>query len=430
MSSITKRFDALSPKQRELLELQLKLKGLDALAINTPATQQSQAGIDAWKPQSQRATESTRNKRSETMDFSLFFFSHDGSTHTENKYSLLLESARFADANNFSAVWTPERHFQDFGGLYPNPSVLGAALAMITKNIQIRAGSVALPLHSPIRVAEEWSVVDNLSNGRVAIAFASGWHPFDFVLSPSAYTDRKDHMFRNIQIIKKLWRGETVTFQGVDGRDAEVRTLPRPVQHELPTWIAISKKPESWVRAGEIGANVLTTIVKQPLDVLAAKIRLYRAARAEHGHDPDAGRVTVMLHTFVGEDNHVVKEIVKEPMTGYFRSNIKQFEFQADLLAESHAGSTSFDPDNLTDADLDVVASYAFERYFETSLLCGTPDKCSHLIKRLMEIGVSEVACLIDFGVSVDLVMESLTHLNILRERFQSVTLPNEDIEP
>lgn len=418
MSDITKRFDALSPRQRELLELQIKLKGLDTLTRNIPPAQQSQAGIDAWKPESRRAGGCAKNKRSETMQFSLFFFSHDGSKNTEDKYALLLESAKFADAHNFSAVWTPERHFQDFGGLYPNPSVLGAALAMVTKNIRIRAGSVALPLHSPIRVAEEWSVVDNLSNGRVGIAFASGWHPFDFVLSPDAYKDRKDHMFRNIQIIKKLWRGETVTFQGVDGRDAEVRVLPKPVQPELPTWISISMKPESWIRAGEIGANVLTAIVRQPLDVLAEKIRLYRAARAEHGHDPDAGQVTVMLHTFVGESNSAVKEIVKEPMTRYFRSNIKQFEFQADQLAKGHSGSSSFDPDNLTDADLDVIASYAFERYFDTSLLCGTPDKCSHLITRLMGIGVSEVACLIDFGVSLELVMESLTHLNVLRERF------------
>lgn len=418
MSTIPERFDALSPKQRELLELQLKLRGLDSPAMNVPAAQQPEAAVDARKPQGESVGGPPKKERSATMDFSLFFFSHDGSTHEDGKYALLMESAKFADAHGFSAVWTPERHFQDFGGLYPNPSVLGAALAMITKNIQIRAGSVALPLHSPIRVAEEWSVVDNLSNGRVAIAFASGWHPFDFVLSPSAYTDRKEHMFSNIQIIRKLWRGETVTFQGVGGRDAEVRTLPRPVQRELPTWISISKRPESWVKAGEIGANVLTAITKQPLDVLAAKIRLYRAARAEHGHDPDAGLVTVMLHTFVGEDDRAVKQIVKGPMTGYFRSNIKQFEFQADALAESQTGPTPFDPDNLTVADLDVVASYAFERYFDASLLCGTPDKCSHLIERLMEVGVGEVACLIDFGVSTELVMESLTHLNVLRERF------------
>ena len=82
---------------------------------------------------------------------------------------------------------------------------------------------IVLPASNPIRVAEEWSVVDNLSRGRVGIAFASGWHTFDFVLSPGNYKDRKEHMFQNIQIIRKLWRGEAVTFQGVGTQRLVVR---------------------------------------------------------------------------------------------------------------------------------------------------------------------------------------------------------------
>ena len=96
------------------------------------------------------------------ISFSLFYFAA-GEDAAADGYRLLLEGARFADRNGFEAVWTPERHFHAFGGLYPNPSVTGAALAAITENVGIRAGSVVLPLHSPIRVAEEWAVVDNLS---------------------------------------------------------------------------------------------------------------------------------------------------------------------------------------------------------------------------------------------------------------------------
>ncbi|MEW6738052.1 MAG: LLM class flavin-dependent oxidoreductase, partial [Acidobacteriota bacterium] len=200
MDDISKRFAALSPKQRELLELRLKKQGISTISPDTATvsinSQNSnklyvQEDPDEWK----------RKKVTKGIDFTLYFFSDDGSKTTRDKYNLLLESAKFADANDFVAVWTPERHFQDFGGLYPNPSVLSAALAMITKRIQIRAGSVALPLHNPIRVAEEWAVVDNLSQGRVAVSFASGWHPDDFVFSPDAYENRKEIMFRHIEII-------------------------------------------------------------------------------------------------------------------------------------------------------------------------------------------------------------------------------------
>src|SRR5215467_2804377 len=120
------------------------------------------------------------------LEFSIFFFAADAQTEGP-KYTLLLDSARFADENGFTAVWTPERHFEAFGGLYPNPSITSAALSVATTRLRIRAGSVVLPLHDPIRVAEEWAMLDNLSKGRVGISFASGWHPNDFVFAPDSY---------------------------------------------------------------------------------------------------------------------------------------------------------------------------------------------------------------------------------------------------
>ena len=99
------------------------------------------------------------------------FFSGTSHGCGPDRYSLLKRAARLADERGFCAVWTPERHFHEFGGLFPNPSVTGAALAMITDQIQIRAGSLISPLHDPVRVAEDWALVDNLSQGRVAISF-------------------------------------------------------------------------------------------------------------------------------------------------------------------------------------------------------------------------------------------------------------------
>ncbi len=112
--------------------------------------------------------------QAKTMDFSLFYFGGDKGGDPADRYRLLMEGAKFADRNGFSAVWTPERHFHEFGGLYPNPSVTASAIAAVTENIAVRAGSVVLPLHDPLRVAEEWSIVDNLSHGRVGISIASG----------------------------------------------------------------------------------------------------------------------------------------------------------------------------------------------------------------------------------------------------------------
>jgi alkanesulfonate monooxygenase SsuD/methylene tetrahydromethanopterin reductase-like flavin-dependent oxidoreductase (luciferase family) len=132
--------------------------------------------------------------------------------------SLLLAVARQAERRGLAALWLPEQHNKT-GGLFPNPAVAAAAVAVATRRIGVRAGGLALPLHNPIRVAEEWSLVDNLSGGRVGIAFGS------------ADGDRA-----GIETVRRFWRGEAVRVPDGEGRPIEVRILPQPVQRELPLW--------------------------------------------------------------------------------------------------------------------------------------------------------------------------------------------------
>src|SRR5690606_12071647 len=141
-----------------------------------------------------------------------------------------------------------------------------AAVAAITSKVKVRAGSVVMPLEHPIRVAEAWSIVDNLSNGRVGISVASGWQPNDFVLRPQNFATAKQAMFDGIEQVQRLWRGETVTFEGATPDPVAVTTLPRPVQPELPTWITSAGNPETYIQAGRIGANVLTHLLGQSVE--------------------------------------------------------------------------------------------------------------------------------------------------------------------
>jgi natural product biosynthesis luciferase-like monooxygenase protein len=361
--------------------------------------------------------------RAAGIDFSLFYFASAEGENAGNKYALLLEGAKFADQHGFAAVWTPERHFGAFGGLYPNPSVTSAALASITKSIGLRAGSCVSPLHHPIRIAEEWSVVDNISGGRVGISFASGWQPNDFVLQPEHYADRHDAMFRGIEIVRRLWRGEAVRFPGPDHKEIEVRTLPRPVQAELPVWVTVAGNPETFRRAGAGGFRVLTHLLGQNVEQLAEKLAIYRTAWRESGR-PGNGYVTLMLHTFVGDDDDQVREVVREPMVGYLASALDLTEqaawsfpaFKERASATGQTLSQMFAAESLTPEEKSAILSHAFERYFETSGLFGTVETCLAMVQRLKRIGIDELACLIDFGVASSAALQHLEHLNRLRE--------------
>src|SRR5580658_3828450 len=265
------------------------------------------------------------------MHLGIMFFSSSDQDGCGGKYDLLREVARFADRKGFRSIWTPERHFHEFGGLFPNPAVTSAALATITERIQIRAGSLISPLHDPLRIAEEWAVVDNLSRGRVAISFGSGWDMDDFVFFPERYAVRQKVMYEGIETVRSLWRGETITRRNSGDRPTVVATRPRPVQEELPVWVTSSGNVETYISAGRIGANLLTHLVGQDLEKLAEKIRRYRGARAEAGFDPGLGIVSLMLHTFIGPDLDAVRETVRRPFQQYIRSAIS-LEMKADRM--------------------------------------------------------------------------------------------------
>jgi natural product biosynthesis luciferase-like monooxygenase protein len=344
------------------------------------------------------------------LAFSLFYFGSYAAGRAADHYRLVLEGARFADRHGFSAIWTPERHFHEFGGLFPNPSVLSAAIAAGTERLQIRAGSVVLPLHDPLRVAEEWALVDNLSGGRVGISFASGWHANDFVLKPAAYQDRQDVMRRGIDAVRRLWRGEALRLLSGAGSEVEVRIFPRPVQPELPVWVTAASSPDTFRLAGELGAGVLTHLLGHEEAELAAKVRVYRDAWRQAGHRPGEGQVTVMLHTFVGASREEVEAVVREPLSAYLKTSFGLLR----SLAES-AGLKQ-DPRQLSPAELDLLVARAYQRYVDAGAgLIGTPDSCAATVERLRQLGVDEVACLIDFGVAAEQVLASLTHLDELR---------------
>lgn len=376
-----------------------------------------------------RAPRFTSPASSRPMDFSLFYFAADAGEAGSNRYRLLLEGAKFADTHGFSAVWTPERHFHAFGGLYPNPSVTSAAIAAVTSRVSIRAGSVVLPLHDPIRVAEEWAVVDNISGGRVGLSFASGWHVNDFALKPENYADRKAVMASGIDTVRRLWRGEAVPARNGNGQPIEVRIFPPPVQTEPPLWMTSAGNVESFKMAGTLGAHLLTNLLGQTPEEVAVKIAAYRDARRHAGHAGE-GIVSLMLHTFVGPDLDRVREIVRRPFIDYLRTStelVKQARWEFPAFATPGKRAGAIDNSDLTHDEIDAMLNHAFERYFQTSGLFGTPDVCLQMVDRLKQAGVDEIACLVDFGVASNTVLEHLVYLDEVRARSNAPARAHED---
>ncbi|WP_139487912.1 MupA/Atu3671 family FMN-dependent luciferase-like monooxygenase [Brevibacillus dissolubilis] len=353
-----------------------------------------------------------RKSKQVNMEFSIFFFSSYDNNDPAHKYKLMLDSAKYGDQHGFRAVWTPERHFHEFGGLFPNPSVTSAALAMVTEQMQIRSGSVVSPLHDAIRITEDWSVVDNLSGGRVGISFAAGWHPDDFVFGQSDFADRYHTMFTQIEEVRTLWQGGSVKRMNGLGKTIDVQTYPRPLQENVPIWVTTGGNKESFIRAGKIGANVLTHFLGQDFDTLEENIAAYRHALADAGYDPTQGKISLMLHTYMHDDLEHVKQVIKKPFTDYLRTSV-------DLLKRL-ADNANIDENTVNDESvMEQLLEVAFDKYWKLSLM-GTPETCAAMTENLAKIGVDEIACLIDFGIDYQEVMNSLRRIGEWKQGYEA----------
>nr|WP_234441599.1 MupA/Atu3671 family FMN-dependent luciferase-like monooxygenase [Streptomyces sp. WM6386] len=351
--------------------------------------------------------------RTKQPDFGVYFFGDYPDADSTSAYDRLVDTARFADERGFSSLWLPERHFHSFGGLFPNPAVLAASLARETSRIRLNAGSVVLPLHDPVRVAEEWSVVDNLSGGRVGLGCATGWHAQDFALHPDRFERRKEIAFAHLDDVTTLWRGGAVRRTTGEGRPVDVTIHPRPVQELPPMFLATSGRRASYEEAGRRGLGIVTNLMGQTVAELADNIRHFRKAREQHGLDPDTGRVTVLLHTYLGTDHATARAEALEPMSRYLRSSLQM------RSAASAVGAGPEDVATASEDDLDYLFRRAYDRYCDERALIGTPAGCAPLVETLREAGVDEIAALVDFGMPAERMRAGLEHLDTLRRRTQ-----------
>jgi natural product biosynthesis luciferase-like monooxygenase protein len=366
VSSVDERIGQLAPEQREALRRKLRER-----ARRAPDAPGPPVGVPAVR-------------------LSLYFFPQARALATPDYYAMMLQACEFADERGFHAAWFPERHFVDFGGSHPNPSVLAAAVAARTRRLGLRAGSVAAPLHHPVRIAEEWAVVDNLSGGRVGVSFASGWHPDDFVLAQEPYGERRKTLMRTVEQVRRLWAGERLAFPSTAGAPSLVAAQPRPVQPELPVWITAAGSPETFQAAGRAGYGVMTALLGQTLGRLRENVARYRAAWRDAGHH-GRGDVVVMTHAHVSEEPDLEARL-RPALHDYLSS----------YRAQTGGGGER------------VLLEAAFQDYLAGPSLLGTPAKAAAVLARLADAGADEVGCLIDFGLPARDVLDGLPQLAAL----------------
>ena len=143
-----------------------------------------------------------------------------------------------ADEMGYGSVWLAEHHFSEYG-VMPSISVMAAALAVQTKRIRIGTGVVVIPLHNPIRVAEEFAMVDLMSDGRLEFGVGRGYQPSEFAGFDIDMETSRERFDEYLDVVLKLWPGKEVTFKGKYIQLDNIRVRPKSLQDpHPPVWAA------------------------------------------------------------------------------------------------------------------------------------------------------------------------------------------------
>jgi Coenzyme F420-dependent N5,N10-methylene tetrahydromethanopterin reductase and related flavin-dependent oxidoreductases len=128
-------------------------------------------------------------------------------------YNETLEQIAWAEQNGFDDVWLQEHHFHE-DGFSPSVLPIAAAIEERTKRIHIGTAVMLLPFHNPVLVAEDGATIDIISNGRFQLGVGIGYKVEEFESFGIPRSERGGRANEGLEIIRRLWEGETLTFKG------------------------------------------------------------------------------------------------------------------------------------------------------------------------------------------------------------------------
>ena len=196
----------------------------------------------------------------------------------------VIAEAQLAEASGFDSCFFGEHH-QDRDGFLPSPLIVATAVAAHTRRLRVGTSVILLPLHHPVRVAEDVITLDIVSKGRVILGVGIGYQESDFRAFAVPMEHRVALFEEGVEVIRQCWTGETFTFKGNHFTLEDVRITPRPIQRPAPPlWFGASV-PAAARRAGRLADGFVGT-PSTGLDNTVSLARTYAEAARQAGRTP------------------------------------------------------------------------------------------------------------------------------------------------
>src|SRR5665213_743463 len=334
-----------------------------------------------------RARASRRDPRTGEANMEFGYFTLSDNHYANNARSAnqfvadILDEAVYAETLGYHSAWIGEHHFNALGVL-SCPDLVLASVAARTKHIRLAPAVTVLPLHHPIRVAEQWATLDLLSNGRVDFASGRGYDEREYAPFHIDFKDNQSIFEEGMEVIQKLWAADDrISHHGKHYSFDDVRITPKPIQKPLPAYIGSFSKP-SIELAARLGYGLIVAPFAAAMSYGGLKqvADLYNETCIKYGKTPGRLMCSYFTHFYdtpaqeaAQRDRQIryYKECVIPALPGDPATAPPSYTYFIDMVKRLH----QVQPQQLTD----------------NSVLLGNAQAITDSLKKVEAAGFSEV---------------------------------------
>ncbi|MEW9672074.1 LLM class flavin-dependent oxidoreductase [Ammoniphilus sp. 3BR4] len=320
----------------------------------------------------------------------------------------LVEQSVYAEELGYDSVWVPEHHFSVLGVL-PSPSMFLSHVAAKTKKIKLAPATVLLPASHPVRIAEEYALLDLLSNGRAIFSAGRGYDKREYDVFGADFNQSREIFFEGLDIVKKAWTEKAFSYEGKFYQFPEIELTPRPVQDpHPPIYVAAFSEP-SIQKAAEMGEHIIFApfAANMVFGSLEGAVSHFNQLSNKAGFKGKKASCSYFINV---TDSPEETEKTKQRMLRYFTGLVPAFPSDP-TTAPPHIRYFVDIVEKLKNMKTDDLS--------DKSIIVGDAEYVTEALKRCEAAGLDEIILYFDFG--------GLSHKEtiVAMERFATRVMPH-----
>ena len=301
----------------------------------------------------------------------------------------IIDEAEYADELGLHSAWIGEHHFSTLGVL-SCPDLALSYIAARTQRIRLAPAVTVLPLHHPIRVAEQWATLDLLSGGRVDFAAGRGYDRREYAPLGVSFEDNQSIFEEGMEVVRRLWSADTpISHRGRHYAFDDILITPRPVQRPIPAYVASFSQP-SIELAARLGCGLIVAPFAAALSHggLRQVAELYHATCARHGTTPGRLMCSYFIHfADTAEDEAAARA--------------RQIRYYRECVIPAFPGDPATAPPSYRYfvGMVERLQTVRPEDLTENAVLLGSPSRMTEVLQRVAAAGFDEVILYFNVGL-------------------------------